>query len=311
MVGKRIADGGRVTEAGSGIGSGIPGREAGGEGTDLDSILAFMAGELGADAALLSIQDRRLGDARICSAWGQWRPLRGELYAGMPDGGVQAGDDPIADALVVPVRSPSGRHGALAVGFVGRLGDNRALALDALVSYAALFGLWLDDAGALQRLVRAAYRDALTGCLSYAALMHEVEREVRRAERTGRPLACLFVDVDEFKAVNDAGGHQTANRVLIEWASKLMGRVRQTDVVGRYGGDEFVLVLPDTDAEGAEALAEGLRAETVHATGTLLGEEVSASIGVSEWSSEISVGELIDAADAAMQAGRGRDVLVR
>ncbi|MFL5870760.1 MAG: diguanylate cyclase domain-containing protein [Solirubrobacterales bacterium] len=300
-----------------------------------------MASELGAEAALLSIQGRRLGDAEIVSAWGQWRRLealahpdraraagrfrddgrpiarrldprlQGGFESGSPDRGVQGGDQPIADALVAPVRSPSGRSGALAVGFAAKLEDGRDLALDALASYAALVGLWLDDTGALLRLVRAAYRDALTGCLSYAALMHELEREIKRAERTCQPLACLFVDIDSFKEVNDIAGHQTGNRVLVEWATKLMARARQTDTVGRYGGDEFVVVLPDTGPDGAEALADSLRLEIVHATGELLGAPLSVSIGISTWTSGMDADELIESADAAMRAERARRRVAR
>jgi diguanylate cyclase (GGDEF)-like protein len=330
MVGKPFADAGQLIE---GVGE-IEGATGPAAAADLDSIVAFMANELGADGALLSIQDHNLDDAEIVAAWGQWRRLeavaqperapsggrfrrdgrpiarrldpriQGGFDTGLPDRGVKAGDQPIADALMAPVRSPSGRTGALAVGFATKLDERRELALEALSSYAALVGLWLDDTGAFLRLVRAAYRDALTGCLSYVALMHELEREIRRAGRTGQPLSCLFVDIDGFKNVNDAAGHQTGNRVLVEWATKLMGRARETDIVGRYGGDEFVVVLPDTGVDGAETLADSLRVEIVHATGDLIGAPLSVSIGISEWRRGIDGGELIDAADAAMRDER-------
>jgi diguanylate cyclase (GGDEF)-like protein len=281
-------------------------REAGTRATELDSILAFMAGELGADAALLSIQDHGLDEARLCSAWGQWRRLESaaKLTADEPDWAAHSDESPIADVLVAPVRSPSGRTGSVAVGFVFGLDEHRRLAFDALESYAVLFGLWLDDAGALQRLVRAAYRDALTGCLSYGALMHELDREVSRVARTGGPLTCLFVDVDGFKEVNDAAGHQAANRMLVDWAQKVMDRVRETDILGRFGGDEFILVLPDTDAEGAAALAEALEVEIVKEPSDPLEAPLTSSIGIGEWRPGMSPSDLIEAADEAMQAAR-------
>jgi diguanylate cyclase (GGDEF)-like protein len=202
------------------------------------------------------------------------------------------------------VRSPSGRAGALAVGFATRLDERRQVAFEALSSYAALVGLWLDDAGALLRLVRAASHDALTGCLSYTALMHELDREIRRAERSRQPLACLFVGVEGLEDARDDAGQQVANRVLIECASRLMTRARQTDLVGRYGGNAFVVVLPDTHPDGAGALADGLQGEIVDLTGELLAASPSASIGVSEWSSGIDADELIDAAAVATREQR-------
>jgi diguanylate cyclase (GGDEF)-like protein len=271
---------------------------------DLESIVGFMADELGAEGAFLSVRDRTHGISTIVCAHGLWRewkglgeeidePVRWEAHTGAVD-----------DVLVAQVRSPSGRSGALAVGFPHKLGAERALAVEVMSSYAGLVGLWLDDAGALQRLLRAAYRDALTNCLSFAALTHELEREVKRARRSERPLSCLFLDLDGFKEVNDTHGHQAGNAVLVATARRLIERTRQTDIVGRYGGDEFVVVLPETDAEGADALAGTLGAEIADATYDVLGERVLASIGVAQWEPEMTATHLLEAADAALLAGR-------
>jgi GGDEF domain-containing protein len=220
----------------------VSGARAPGPSSDLDSIVALMASELGGDSALLSIQDHSLGEAQIVSAWGLWRRLEPVADPYRPDAsGRFRRDQPIADALLAAVRSPSGRAGALAGGFATRPDERREVAFEALSSYAALVGLWLDDAGALLRLVRAASHDPLTGCLSYTALMHELDREIRRAERGFQPLACLFVGVDGLEDASDDAGQQVANRVLIECAGRLMARARQTDLVGRHGGDDFVV----------------------------------------------------------------------
>lgn len=295
-------------EAGEGGTPGSAYRDDAQARSDLDSILGFMADELGADAAFLSLRHRTHGVSTIVCAHGLWRdwkglgeeidqPVRWEAHSGAVD-----------DVLVAQVRSPSGRSGALAVGFPHHLGAERALAMEVMSSYAGLVGLWLDDAGALQRLLRAAYRDALTDCLSFAALTHEIEREVKRARRTGQPLSCLFLDLDGFKEVNDAEGHQAGNRVLVAAARSLMGRARQTDFVGRYGGDEFVVVLPETDADGATALAAALAGEVADATDDVLGRRILASIGVAEWEPAMSATDLLEAADAALRAGRAQRV---
>jgi diguanylate cyclase (GGDEF)-like protein len=271
---------------------------------DLESIVGFMADELGAEASFLSIRDRTHGISTIICGHGLWRewrglgeeidqPVRWEAHEGVID-----------DVLVAQVRSPSGASGCLAVGFSRKLGSERPLAVEAMSSYAGLVGLWLDDAGALQRLLRAAYRDALTDCLSFAALTHELEREVKRAGRAGRPLSVLFIDLDGFKEVNDTEGHQAGNRVLVATAGSLMERARQTDFVGRYGGDEFIVVLPETDAEGAEVLAGSLAAEIADATFDVLGRRILASVGVAEWEPEMEAADLLEAADVALREQR-------
>jgi diguanylate cyclase (GGDEF)-like protein len=281
---------------------------------DLDSIVGFMADELGAEAAFLSLRDRAHGVSTIVCAHGLWREWKGLGEEIDQPVRWEAHDGAVDDVLVAQVRSPSGRSGALAVGFPHRLGSKRPLAVEVMASYAGLVGLWLDDAGALQRLLRAAYRDALTDCLSFAALTHELEREVKRARRSDRPLSCLFLDLDGFKQVNDTDGHQAGNRVLAAAASSLMARARQTDIVGRYGGDEFVVVLPETDVEGAATLADSLAAEVADATHDVLGRRIPVSIGVAQWEPEMGGTDLLEAADAALREQRaprlGRDARV-
>ena len=126
-------------------------------------------------------------------------------------------------------------------------------------AYARLAALCLHDPGTLDGLLSAARRDALTGCLSYGALRKELEREIHRAARHGRDVSCCFVDLDGFKLVNDQHGHLHGSRVLARVAAALAKGMRDGDTLGRYGGDEFVAVLPDTDEDAAATLAERLR----------------------------------------------------
>ena len=108
--------------------------------------------------------------------------------------------------------------------------------------------------------------------------------ELARAQREGNTLACLLIDVDHFKKVNDRHGHLAGDRVLREIADRVEGEVRASDVAARYGGEEFALLLPDTVASDAATLAERIRA-AVSAEPVVLEDgdrvEVTVSIGIS------------------------------
>ncbi|MGH2511832.1 MAG: diguanylate cyclase [Candidatus Limnocylindrales bacterium] len=101
--------------------------------------------------------------------------------------------------------------------------------------------------------------DPLTAVLNRQALIGRIEAELDRAARYGRPLSLVLVDLDHFKRVNDTHGHTAGDTVLREFAAVLKANVRAVDVVGRYGGEEFMLVLPETDADAAATMAEKLR----------------------------------------------------
>ncbi len=101
--------------------------------------------------------------------------------------------------------------------------------------------------------------DPLTGVLNRQALIGRIEAELERAGRYGRPLSLVLVDLDHFKRVNDTHGHSAGDTVLREFAAVLQANVRAVDIVGRYGGEEFMLVLPETDADAAATMAEKLR----------------------------------------------------
>lgn len=105
---------------------------------------------------------------------------------------------------------------------------------------------------------RMASIDALTGVANRRSLLAALDRDVSRAKRTREPLALMMVDVDHFKLVNDHYGHPVGDRVLCCVAQVLGERVRAQDLVGRYGGEEFMVLLPDTGAAGAELLAQEL-----------------------------------------------------
>ncbi len=133
-----------------------------------------------------------------------------------------------------------------------------------------------------EQLTRLATTDALTGLASRRHLLAELEKELRRAERSGRPLSVLMIDLDHFKGINDRYGHAVGDEVLAAVAERCVARLRAVDLCGRIGGEEFVVLLPEADAEGALTTAERLRADLaetpIDTAGGPLG--VTISIGV-------------------------------
>ena len=102
-------------------------------------------------------------------------------------------------------------------------------------------------------------RDGLTGLLNHSRIEEELQIEMSRAEREGTPLAFVMVDLDHFKSVNDTYGHQVGDRVLRSLARLLKERMRRTDRIGRYGGEEFAIVLPNTDSAQAVDVMDKVR----------------------------------------------------
>jgi diguanylate cyclase (GGDEF)-like protein len=148
--------------------------------------------------------------------------------------------------------------------------------------------------------------------LNARAFSHELAQELSRNRRYGRPLALIYLDLDDFKSVNDAHGHATGDAVLRLVADAMRGAVRQADVVGRLGGDEFAVLMPETDGDVAHAAATrlviGIR--TVF-RGT---PSVTASIGVvAVAGTEAGTDELLRKADQAMYAAKraGKDRVVQ
>ena len=175
------------------------------------------------------------------------------------------------------------------------------LAIRGLLEPAAIA---LDNAVSLQRAEAQSVTDDLTGLSNSRYLNAALRREAKRASRSGRPLSLLFLDLDGFKQVNDTHGHQAGSRTLAEAAGVIRGCARETDVVARFGGDEFSLILPDTSQDGAVSVASRIR-ERLRAACFLTSEGLSicltASIGVATLPDvAASAEELLKAADTAM-----------
>lgn len=180
--------------------------------------------------------------------------------------------------VVLPVVGARGLVGLLLLG--GRGGTWGPEELELLMLLSHHVGAVLDNA----RLFEAATVDSLTGLLRRETVLEQLEREWQRATRYGRPLAVAMADVDRFKPINDRYGHLVGDAVLKRVASVLSQEVRSSDVVGRYGGEEFLLVFPETDEAGARVVAEKLRQRVAEAGSVRLENgdvvEVTVSLGV-------------------------------
>jgi diguanylate cyclase (GGDEF)-like protein len=164
---------------------------------------------------------------------------------------------------------------------------------------------------ALTRARAEAGTDAVTGCMNHRAMRRRLGEEIGRATRTGGPLSCMLIDLDDFKLVNDRHGHQAGDTMLRNVVHALAGEFRAFDRVARYGGDEFVVILPNATLDSAAAAAsralERMRAIVVPDG---IGAGVSASIGVAQWQAPMGTDELLEACDAALlrskRQGKGR-----
>ncbi len=169
---------------------------------------------------------------------------------------------------------------------------------------------------ALQYLnaMQTATRDALTGVGNRIALEITAEREIAMARRTNQPTAILVLDIDHFKRINDRYGHSAGDRVLVETARKLRENCRESDSVFRFGGEEFVVLLSQTEENGAFAIAERIRnaIATMNTQYEQTGIHVTASIGIACLNRSETLHAWFDRADRALylakQAGRNRVV---
>lgn len=145
-------------------------------------------------------------------------------------------------------------------------------------------------------------RDSLTGLLNHSAIKDQLVREVTRAKRQGTPLAFAMIDIDHFKQVNDSYGHQAGDRVIKSLARILKQRLRETDLVGRYGGEEFAVILIDVDAAAAFNVLDTIRKDFAQLHHLADGKEFSVtfSCGVAEASNFDDANKLGDAADKAL-----------
>jgi len=181
-------------------------------------------------------------------------------------------------------------------------------------SLAAQATVALENARLHRRVERQAVTDGLTDLANRRQLDEALANEIGRVERFGGSLALIYADLDDFKAINDRHGHQAGDDVLCAFADVLRRTVREIDLPARHGGEEFAVLAPETDLEGAFRLAERIREELASSpVETVAGPlAVTASFGVSSFPASPSEAELFAAADSALyQAKRaGKNCVV-
>jgi diguanylate cyclase (GGDEF)-like protein len=177
--------------------------------------------------------------------------------------------------------------------------------------FADLAGLAITNADTSAHLLAQATSDPLTGLLNHRAFQQRVETEVSRAQRYERPLALVLLDLDHFKSINDAYGHQAGDAALMQAATLLETGARAGDVLGRIGGDEFALLLPETIAEGALRIAERC-AEEFRAAPVGVASHLTMSAGICDLTQAKNSKELLQLADGALYwaKSQGRDNVV-
>jgi diguanylate cyclase (GGDEF)-like protein len=223
---------------------------------------------------------------------------------------VETGDpDAVGEQLQFPLTAGRATFGTLTL--VGTAFDNdQRITANSLASHAVIA---LENARLHRIVERQALVDGLTGIANRRHCEESLAHEIARAERLGTPLTVVIGDLDDFKLVNDIHGHSLGDEVLREFATVLKGTVRDSDLAGRWGGEEFLLLLPGADAAGGANLAERVR--------TVLGERVfsgldgevvtiTCSFGVAQHRAGRNPQELFAAADRALyhakRAGKNR-----
>ncbi|HVR05529.1 MAG TPA: GGDEF domain-containing protein, partial [Solirubrobacteraceae bacterium] len=270
---------------------------------EADTVAAYLFG----GEARLSYQlpggDREPGIAWVSSTGQRVRAGdRAELAAVLPRLAATAA---AGSAVLLPL-TVGGRVQAVVVVVHDRAGGLDEHAADqaaALVDQSAV-------ALALLSARAEAGTDAVTGCMNHRAMRRRLREEIDRAARAGGRLSCLLLDLDDFKLVNDRHGHPAGDTLLRRVSQALMGEFRAFDRVARYGGDEFVVILPNADAASAERAAERALARLAALPTPDLQPGVRASIGIAEWRAPMAAEDLLQACDEALlgvkRNGKGR-----
>jgi len=247
---------------------------------------------------------------------GQWRPLvsaaqenRRELAAArqrvaeqalVADGAWSTAATMVDGHLCLPLNAAGHPVGILGIPHGG---EDIAARQRILEMAAALLAISLRNAQLFDELRENSLRDGLTGCVNRTHAIDVIDTELRRARRSQLPVSLIMFDLDHFKDINDRYGHLCGDSVLAAVGAKMREVLRGSDVKCRYGGEEFLVLLPETPIEGAKRVADTLRRELAELPVGWKGDvvQVTASFGVSvAMTSEVDPAALIARADAAL-----------
>jgi diguanylate cyclase (GGDEF)-like protein/PAS domain S-box-containing protein len=178
-----------------------------------------------------------------------------------------------------------------------------------LGAIASQVGMAIENAQLYERALTLAFTDGLTGLYNRRYLMEQIERELNRVERTKGALSLVMIDLDGLKGINDRYGHYEGDGVLRGLGAIIRANTRGSDVAARWGGDEFMLLAPDTDGRGARRLGERIRAQVERNRPMIQTEEVavSISVGIASYPGHAAdVTQLLQRVDEAMYRAKGR-----
>jgi diguanylate cyclase (GGDEF)-like protein len=271
-----------------------------------------------------------LGEGLLGTVAATGEPLRGLFTADSP--ALHESEPACRTYVVVPISAPGGMavhaapwpapptvRGVLAL--YDRLGGDEFDDSDLLTlrTFAGQAAVAVDNVRTHEEAQRLSMTDPLTGLWNYRSLKESLRREVERASRFDHTLAVLTLDLDRFKDINDAYGHPAGDAVLAEFARRIRSEIREVDLAFRQGGEEFVVLLPETDARGATVLAERLgtavRGEPVTistrgGSGVTASIQITVSVGIAVYPDHaLTPDALLDAGDDALYAAKaaGRD----
>jgi diguanylate cyclase (GGDEF)-like protein len=219
----------------------------------------------------------------------------------------------IRSVLAVPISSRGTAFGAIAV-YSDRKDRFSEQDEELLATIGSQVGVAVENARLYEKTLELAHEDALTGLANRRRLMEVLSKEVARASRYNTTLSLLMIDLDRFKQFNDTYGHLKGDELLKKFAELLEKRIRTTDMAGRYGGEEFCLVLPNTPLKGAVVIAERIRKAVedlkIDVENNASPAGATVSIGAAEFAQGETDENLISAADAALyrakQGGRNK-----
>ena len=249
---------------------------------------------------------------------GAWQRVTDRAHARWPEGEIEAVADAVMDCAPEERARPDGvPHGAYICytvnagerpcGVIGMTPPTVAPDVRRTIAAAAtLIGIALRNVQLFSEVRDHGLRDALTGCFNRAHGLELLDAELARARRSELAVSVLMLDVDLFKRINDEHGHLCGDEVLAAVGYRLRLVLRRSDLRCRYGGDEFLIVLPETPAAGAMRVAEWVRGEIeqVEVPGRDATVKPTISIGVATWSSVDGVDGLLERADRALYSAK-------
>ena len=224
----------------------------------------------------------------------------------------------LQEGLTLPIGSAEDTYRGLIVIFADIPKYFEQVGIEAFVAFSQLATVALDQANLKIMLEEMASIDLTTHLLNRRAFTEIIHREYAQAKRTGNPFGMLLIDMDRFKLINDNYGHEMGDKILRGVSEILKNTLRSCDWIGRWGGEEFLAILPDTDEETSQTIAERLREKIDHFSIQFNGQKIKAtiSIGISSYPQDGEAPDfLIRAADAALyeakKTGRNRVVAAR